>query len=363
MKGARFACGVPALAALLAVAGCGPDSLQIKMDADKAWDSAEKVLQAAAEDSDAQTRWLAIEAVASVQSRRGGAVFMKGLADPHAAVRAAAANAIGDVGYAPAKGLLKAMIEDKESRFWEKDRRVLGPVIYALWQLGDDSHVKDLAKLLWDKRAAVRANAAQAMGKMKHEAAIRHLKTLHRDEEDPMVQIQLVESLSLLGDRASQRFLEAYTKSAFIDEQVVAIQALGRVKSPRGESLLKGLLGSKNLPRVRVAAAGSLGGLGHFDRGGYDLCLDAVRDPERVMKKSSTMKGQRIKQDHATALRQLAAISVGWMGKDGAVDSLYALLDNPQGSVRVAAAMSILRLLSDEQGRLRVAPARRRWSW
>jgi HEAT repeat protein len=50
---------------------------------------------------------------------------------------------------------------------------------------------------------------------------------------------------------------------------------------------------------------------------------------------------------HVTSLQQIAAISLGWMDKEAAASVLYPLLQSENGSVRVAAAMSLLRIFKD----------------
>jgi hypothetical protein len=45
------------------------------------------------------------------------------------------------------------------------------------------------------------------------------------------------------------------------------------------------------------------------------------------------------------SLQGLAAIGLGWMNRTGAIEVLHPLLFSKDGAVRVAAAMSILRLL------------------
>lgn len=338
--------------------GCSWHHTRIKMSRSKAWAAARETLQFAAQDDDPGTRWMAIEALAHTVGAGAGQVFVRGLGDPEAAVRAAAAMAIGDVGYAPAKTAVKAMAEAKGTRFWESDRRTYCAIIYALYRLGDNTHTESLGKLLWDKENQVRANAALVMGKMGEPSATGPLKMLLNDEQDAMVQIQLIESLALLGDERARRLLEAYAKTRFVDEQVMAIQAMARAKCPRAVHVIRERLAAKHPPRVRVVAAGALGRLGQFDYRGYNLCIDSVRTPLAVLK-SAFGTDRKNTEDHAKSLQQLAATALGWIGRDGAVDYLHPLLRHQEGGVRVAAAMSMLRLLPGQAEKMRQHKARK----
>ncbi len=351
-----------AVVALSVVGGCTFSSPP-RIDAEKAWVEADVVLRRCAQDTDARTRWMAIEALATTEGAAAGTVYLNALTDASPGVRSAAAMAIGDVAYAPAKGVLQAMAKSKESNFWESDRRTYCAVIYALYRLGDSSHVQDLAVLLRDKESEVRGSAAIIMGRIDHESAVRHLKMQQRDEQDRMVQIQIVESLSLLGDRASLRYLESYSKTPTEFLQVLAVHAMGRVKpASLFKDTLEALLCGDQPVLVRVAAAGALGRGGHFDRGGYELSLKSLKDPASVLRREN--KSDYKITDEATAvLREVAASSLGFLGKDAAVDDLFPLMHNTRGPLRVVAAMSVRRLLGEGQTlRQRQSPPQT-WSW
>ena len=189
--------------------------------------------------------------------------------------------AIGDTCYAPAKTRLLKMAQDKEL---EPDRRVVPAVIYALYRLEDSTYASDLYGLLFDTEREVRANAALAMGKMQESSGIGPLKTRLNDEQDPLVRLQIIESLAMLGDGVSALSLEAYTKKTpFIDERLVAIPAMARVHSSTAPHVLAELLESRQPPRVRVSAAGALGMLGESSPTGYALCREAASDPRKVL--------------------------------------------------------------------------------
>ncbi|MGA2265085.1 MAG: HEAT repeat domain-containing protein [Phycisphaerae bacterium] len=329
-------------AVVIGLAGCEPQKISTA-DLGKAYADARATLNRCLVDPDPFTRSRAIEALADTIGLHAGPEYEKALSDPAPPVRFAAALAVGDTRYAPAKNYLLRMAEDKTL---EPDRRVMPAVIYALYRLGDATYASDLFTLLFDPEKEVRANAALAMGKMQEPSAVGPLKTRLGDEQDPLVRLQIIESLAMLGDAASSLSLEAYTKKTpFIDERLVAIPAMARVHSSNALQVLNELLAAtRQPPRVRVSAAGALGMLGQSSPVGLALCREAAADPQKVLDKS--YGGRRTGSElEAGSLQRLAALALGWLGNDYTVADLYPLLHNSDGSVRVAAAMSILRLL------------------
>ncbi len=325
----------------LILSGCSFDQEKVAIDPAQANLRARQELNQAVNAPEPFTRSHAIEALAETLGLQAGDVYGKALTDPSSPVRFAAAMAVGDTKYLQAKERLLVMAAEKAG---EPDRRVLPAIIYALYQLGDDHYASELGALLFDREKEVRANAAMAMGRMGEPSAIGPLKSLLADEQDPMVRLQIVESLAMLGDTPSALSLEAYTKTAFLDERLVAIPAMARVSSPRAGLVFHDLMNQRHPPRVRVAAAGSLGTIGQFQEKGFLLCLDAATDPQAVLKKA--YKGSRkVAGPDISSLQRLAAISLGHLGRTEAIEVLYPLLDSADGGVRVAAAMSIVRLL------------------
>jgi len=326
---------------LACLVGCIPKEEKLTVDPAKGYIDAKTTLLQAADDRDPATRLHAIEALARTVREEAGAIFSQGLTDENPAVRFAAALAIGDVRHKPSLPTLLKMAGDKEV---EPDKRVYCAVIYALFRLGDDSHAGDLAKLLFDTEREVRMDAALAMGKIGEPSAMGPLRTLLANERDEGVKAQLVESLALLGDTRSAQVIEAYTKGYFLDLRLMAIPALGRAGGVRAPRVLRDLIHVRHPVRVRVAAAGELARLGHFDRGAYELCLASIRDPEKVLR-DAAKRSRRLTDTDAASLKRLAAISLGWMKRDMAANVLYPLLKDADGGVRAAAAMSMLRLL------------------
>jgi len=353
-KIASLALTAGALLILAGTTGCRGPKLPA-VNPRMAYIDASSTLRQAADDPDPTTRAHAIEAISQTMGKAAGGILKQALRDAYPSVRFAAAMAVGELRYEPAKEVLVAMARSKgEDPSAEPDRRVYCAVIYALHSLGDTSHTSELGSLLFDDEKAVRANAAMVMGKMGERSGIVPLSTQLAEEQDPSVQLQLVESLAMLGDPKNAIRLEAYTKTQYLEDRLVAIAALERIQSSRSAQVLEDLLGSRQPPRVRVAAAGALARLGRTDPRGYKFVLRSARQPERVMAETFGERGTS--EIEVRSLQRLAAIALGWMDKPEAVSVLHPLLQSQDGGVRVAAAMSILRLLASYRPVEELAP-------
>jgi HEAT repeat protein len=316
-------------------------------DPSRTYAAASAALHQAAEDADPVTRSNAIEALSQTVGADAGAVLKQALLDPSPMVRFAAAMAIGDVKYAPALPALREMaVDDKTNPRAEPDKRVYCAVIYAMHVMGDTSHTTSLAELLTDDQKEVRADAAMVMGKMREPSALVPLKMRLSRERDPTVEMEIMESLAMLGEEQSAIRLEANTKTQYMEDRLLAIRAMEQAPTGRAIIVLRGLTGERQPPRVRVAAAGTMAKLGQTDDKLYDLAVRALQDP-RAMMQAFYGANRQVSQAEVSSLRDLAAVALGWMGRLHAVDILKPQFENSRdGGLRVAAAMSTLRLLA-----------------
>jgi len=324
--------------AVAAIAGCaaGIPAVRLAPDPSEVYRDALYVLREALRDEDPVVRSQAIEALGQTEGARAGDDLLRGLSDPSTAVRFAAAMSLGDVRYAPALPTLERMARDKQA---EPDRRSYCAVLYALYRISGSQQARELSSLLFDSQTEVRRCAAMAMGKMGEPSAIVLLEELDRNERDMSVKLQVAHSLALLDDARSAQILEGYARSQFLDDRLVAISAMAEVGSVNAVPALRSLMGRRLPPRVRVAAAGALARLGKVDKSAYRLCCAAAEDPRKTMMKAMSAGGRsraEITDVHLASLQQIKA----------AYEVLYPLLRSSDGSVRVAAAMSLLRLFA-----------------
>ena len=347
-------CGFPAryglllgfVSCVLILGGCRwPGSQDISLDPTKAYIDAKAELRQAAEDPDPFTRSHALEALSHALGTEAGSLFKEALSDSSPSVQFAAAMAIGDVQYGPAGPDLVRKAEAEGP-----DKRVYAAVIYALHRLGEDKYTGDLVRLLLHPREPeIRANAALVMGRMGEPSAIGPLKSLQDNEQSDLVKVNLLEALSLLGDIRSSQMLEAYARGPDVNIRLVAIPALGRSGTTDALLVLEELLGRQHPPRARIAAAIELAKLKRYDRRAYDLCVEAAEVPRRMLGERPVQPGAAVSEVEAYSLQRLAAMGLGWMHRPEAVNVLHPLLKSPDGGVRVAAAMGILRTLREDE--------------
>ena len=318
--------------------GCHFRSKEMQIDPVRTYGDARITLRQAAEDSNPKVRTNALEALASTDGSASGEVMLQSLRDDHVPVRFAAAMAIGDIRYGPAKPTLLKMIKDTNDQ-----PKLKCAMIYALHRLGDDSYTGQLGEMIQHEDKWVRATAAMIMGRMGEPGAAAPLKSLQRTDYDPVVQLQVVEALSQLGDERSFVLLETFTKSQYMEDRIIAVQALGKLTNARSVFILRQLLKDKKQePAVRAAAAGSLARRG--EQVETELPLKCVANPEGVLRKFRG-KDARIPSAEVASLRVIAILATEYMPDPVVSDTLAPFLRSPDGTVRVASAKAILRLL------------------
>ncbi len=315
-------------------------SEELQIDPKRACVDAQWQLKQAAESTDLDVRMQALEALVGVDPKLAEGIILQSMQDNPQSVVGAAAMAAGDLRCARAKAALLALAEDANT-----PPLLECAVVYALHRLGDTTHTHRLGALLQHRRADVRAEAACMMGKLREPSAKDPLKSRLRDERDLKAELVIIEALALLGDEGSVYLLEAFTKYAqYLDHQMIAVGALGRLDYPRARHVLEKALGNDDMdPLVRVAAAHSLARLG--DDRGYDRARQALDAPEEMLRKHRGSRSEKLEFD-VVRLQVQAALGLGHMRKPAAVNALHPLLQSPEGVVRVAAAEAILRLLS-----------------
>jgi len=300
-------------------------------------------LRQAAENKVASTRFIALEAIPAALGTQGGAICKQALSDPSPEVRTAAAMGIGDIRYAPAKEKLQKMVMYKVEGA-ERDARAYCAVVYALHQLGDETHTTHLGTLLFDREKEVRATVAVVMGKMGLKAAISPLKSALSDERDQDLKFELMRSLARCGEKSSLRRIEAHTRDQFVDEQIIAVKAMLELQSPMCRTIFSSLAANDKSPRVRTVAAGGLAAMGHETPALFNYCVRAAMEPRKLMKEA--LGDRREPTDkQINFLQSLAATALGEFKRLQAIDIVGHLLKSPDPGVRVAAAASILKAL------------------
>lgn len=334
---AAVLCGCPPIGSS---ANNGPD-----IGPQQAYREARARLLQAANSSSPETRSNALEAVSKTLARQEAAVLMDALDDRYVMVQYAGAMGLGEIAYKPAEARLVKMVNDPEV-----DDRVAAAAIYALHEIGNNDHASMLARILSSPDKWCRAAAATAMGKMGEPSAIRPLRAAKVDETDIVADLAMVEAMAKLGDERSQQSLEGFIRLPLPDMAVklAAIPAFAETQGRRVDAVLSNLLSKEEHPNVRISAANALAKRGNVTDGNYELVLEALRRPASMLQDYYGQANQAVPEGEPTMLQHLAAMALGNMKRQGAIDSLYPLLDSDSGQVRIASAMAILQILGHD---------------
>jgi len=285
---------------------------------------ARRIVAAGLADPDPQVRANAVEVVASAREVGLMPIVQKLLADPVVPVRFAALLAIGDLEYALARNDVAPLVKDANPNI-----RIAAA--YALTRLGRPELYQDLCNALAGDDQTVRANAALLLGKSGRKDGLRYLYwALQRDDSSEMVVLQTAEAIAMLGDARIYPKLWTRLISAYADDRVIGVRAMGALGTDEAESAIFTMLDDK-VPEVRLAAAEQLGRHGESAgarevRAVFEQDLAADRDAQAR---------QRIKV--------LAALAIGEIGTESLAKYLPPLLQDPAQTVRLAAAKAVLR--------------------
>ncbi|MBN1360899.1 MAG: HEAT repeat domain-containing protein [Sedimentisphaerales bacterium] len=286
---------------------------------------AQEILLAALIDSDPRLRANAMEVIATTgQTRlmpRTQALFQ----DRVFPVRFHAVVAVGDLQYAPAQEVVKAMLNDP-------DENVKLGAAYALMKLGQAEHFRTLCEGVMSTDQTVRANAALLLGKSgRPEEALRFLYwTLQQRDSADKVMFQAAQSIAMLGDERIYPKLWTRLISAYADDRVVGIEGMGALGTAQAKNALVTMLDDP-VVEVRLAAAAQLGKLG--EPIGEAEVLDAL---QKDLADATDPRGRE-------RVRVLAALAIGEIRTAPLTRHLPKLLADPSTRVRLAAAKAVLQ--------------------
>lgn len=290
------------------------------------------LIERSCKDQDPRVRANAVEAAGYAPNRLLESI-RTALRDENVGVRSVAAMTVG-------RHRLRALMEDARPLAGESDAYAATSGIYALAMNGDPIDRSPLAAyLLNDPSIRVRSHVVFLIGEMGDASAVPLLREAGRKRvskaaqaELAIFQLQLSEAMVKLGVESQLEPLRAAlypSRAEDLEGTALAVQALGQVKD-RGAidqlvylSAAKDQQGNLMPAEVRLAVAGSLAKLG-LPKG------DFIAD-EFV--KSST-----------PTLRSQAASVYGETRSPDNLGILRAMLDDPDGGVRVAAAASVVKI-------------------
>ncbi|MFC1634786.1 HEAT repeat domain-containing protein [Planctomycetota bacterium] len=283
-----------------------------------------KVIQEALADQAAVARVNAIEVVGTTGRIDLMPQVQQLLQDPFVPVRYAACLAVGDLQYTPAQRLVYPLLKDRDSN-------VIIAASYAMGRLGATQYLEVIRKAIENKDQEVRANSAFLLGKIGDRGALRMLKWAQEDKNSSdKVKFQALEARARLGDEEVLQRLWAIVFSAYADDRVMGIRAMGALGTRQARDIIVTKLDDPIL-EVRVVAAEQLGMLG--DKTGEPEVLD-------VIEKNETAGMDPIARERVTVLLSLA---IGHIGTPALTKYLPLLLKNESKFVRIAAAKAVFQ--------------------
>ncbi len=283
-----------------------------------------QVLEHGLTDPNPHVRSSAIEAIVQTRQSRLMPLVKRSIRDPIVPVRFSALVAIGDMRYSLTKRDVQQIFQEEN----ENPSVRLGAA-YALDRLGQDQYTNYYYDAITSIDMTIRANSALLLGKSGN---VNTLKLLYwaledRDSDDRVLQ-QAIESVAMLGDDRIYPKLWTELISAYADDRIHGIRAMGELGiGPAKEALLTML--EDPVLEVRLAAAEQLGRLG--DPVGQYLVQEAFKpDPGR------NRAGQ-------IRIKVMAAMAVGEIGTESLTQYLPRLLNDASPLVRIAAAKACLQ--------------------
>lgn len=292
------------------------------------------VLVSSLQDPDPQLRANAIEGLAVAAGRVRPAVSL-GLADENEGVRAVAAAVAGRAGLRDLASPLRPLTNDPSPY-------VQSAAIVSLAQLGAGVDRSPLARLLLEHPSPrVRAQAAFGLGEigdrsalpLLREAAVTSVPRAEPAEVDSL-QLQVAEAMAKLGEEDAIQSIRAAlypSRPEDLELTALAVQIIGQIEDHASVAQLKYLSaytdGGRMMPaEVRLAIADAMARMGHAE--GWFIADEYL-------------------QSRVPAIRAQVAHVYGRTARPSNLARLEAMLDDPSGLVRVAAAAALLESLGE----------------
>jgi HEAT repeat protein len=286
---------------------------------------ATKIILEGLSSNNPQVRVNAIEMAAATNNQQ----FMVGVqrltTDELVLIRFASAVAIGDTKYSAAKNDVAQLLKDN-------DENVRLAADYAIVMLGGSkSYTQQIHAALTRNDQQIRANAAFLLGKIGDKNALPLLYQLIQDEaSDDKVRLNAIEAIARLKDEKIYQKLWATLISAYADDRVFGIRAMGALGTSRAKDSLLTML-KDDVPEVRLMAAEQLGYLG--DTEGEKIVANALTHDISVA----------TDQEAKARIQTLAAMAIGQIRTPTLKKFLPELLKSDSQFARIAAAKAVFQ--------------------
>ncbi|MHC4083744.1 MAG: HEAT repeat domain-containing protein [Planctomycetota bacterium] len=285
---------------------------------------ASQIIRTALADPDPAIRVNAIEVVATSKRIMLIPKVRRLLKDDFVPVRFAAVLAVGDLEYSLAAKSLTALLQDN-------NENVRIAALYALGKIGSPGTFEQIRKAIVSPDQTVRANAALLLGKSGDNSTLTRQAlwwTLRREDSNDMVRFQTAESLAMLGDERIYPKLWTMLISAYADDRVMGIKAMGALGTLRAKDALITML-DDDIVEVRLAAAEQLG-----------MLKDTVGEPV-VLDVFSKKLATKLDPQSRERLNMRTALAIGRIGTPSLTRYLPTFLRDESKMVRIAAAMAV----------------------
>jgi len=288
------------------------------------WAKAFRIIQEALADNDPLVRVHAIEVVASTRQLKLMPQVHRLLQDDFVPVRFAAALAVGDLEYSPAKSSVNKLLKDN-------DANVIIAAAYAMSRLGSFGHLEVLRKAAKSNDQTVRANAVLLLGKSGDKSSLQLLwHALQDKDSDDRVVYQSAEAIAMLGDEKIFPRLWTMLISAYADVRLMGVRAMGKLGTPDAKNALIRKL-DDDILEVRLEAAKQLG---------------AFRNPigePKVLEVFEKKLTRTLDKQASERTNVLTALAIGRIRTPRLRKFLPQLLENESKFVRIAAAKAVFQ--------------------
>jgi HEAT repeat protein len=285
---------------------------------------ATRIIQEGLSDDNPLIKANTIEVIAAAKQVKFMPKVERLLQDDFVPVRFAAALAVGDLEYSLAESSVKQLLKDK-------DENVRIAADYAMSKLGAGSGFELVRKMIASSDQTVRANAAFLLGKSGDKSSLKWLWwTLQHKDSDYKARFNAVEAIARLGDERIDEKLLAMLISAYADDRVMGIKAMGALGTEKAKNFLITKLDDDVL-EVRLAAAEQLG------------MLRETTGEAEVLKVFTKNLTAGLDKEELERVNTLTALAIGQIGTASVTKFLPQLLKNESKFVRIAAAKAVLQ--------------------
>lgn len=273
---------------------------------------------------DPRVRSSAIESIVQARYTRLMPQVKRSMRDPVVPVRFAALMAIGDLRYSLAQRDVQQIFQEEK-----ENPSVRLAAAYALDRLGQSQFASYYYDAISSADMTIRANSALLMGKSGNTNTLEGLYWALEDQDsDNRVLQQAIESIAMLGDHRIYQKLWTGLISAYADDRINSIRAMGALGIEPAKQALITMLDDSTL-EVRLAAAEQLGRLG--DPAGQNSVKEAFK-PDQTRGDIGEVR-----------VKVMAAMAIGEIDTASLAQYLPRLLDDPSPFVKIAAARAVLR--------------------